>query len=241
MAGIGVGMPQFHECGVERSMRELLASDLAVSNFQGVHIYEFNDPPKFKQRQREALKYLDMAAELGADCFTAECEPRGMIPWDEAANHVVEQTIAMLPEFHSRNLRLAIEPVSPIRQDVTFINLAADTLDIVGRVDDPSFGYLFDTYHLWWQRGIEDLARQHASKVFYVQVSDHKAITLRTQDRAMPGQGIIPLHRLLHALADGGYAGWWELEVISDRNEEIGIEQALKAAVRGIEDVWASE
>lgn len=241
MAGIGVGLPQFQEAGVERSMRELLASELVVSNFQGVHLYELNDPPKFKERQQEALEYLDIAAELGAECFTAECVPRGMMPWDDAANHIVEQTIAILPEIHARNLRLAIEPVSPIRQDVTFINLAADAVDIVRRVDDLSFGYLFDTYHLWWQRGIEDLARQSADKVFYVQVSDHKAITLRTQDRAMPGQGIIPLHRLLHALADGGYSNWWELEVISDHNEEMGIEPALKAAVRGIEDVWASE
>ena len=239
--GIGVGMPQFHECGVERSMRELKASDLVVSDFQGVHLYELNDPPKFKEHQQEALKYLDMAAELGAECFTAECRPRGTMTWDEAAKHVVEQTIAFLPEIHARNLRLAIEPVSPIRQDVTFINLAADAVDIVERVDDPSFGYLFDTYHLWWQRGIEDLARRSASKVFYVQVSDHKAVTLRTQDRAMPGQGIIPLHRLLHALVDGGYAGWWELEVISDQNEKMGIETALQTAARGMEDAWASE
>jgi sugar phosphate isomerase/epimerase len=241
LGGIGVGLPQFHQAGVERSMRQLLASELVVSNFQGAYLYELDDPPKFKTRQQDALKYLDMAAELGAECFTAECVPRGMMPWDEAAEHIVEQTMAILPEIHARNLRLAIEPVSPIRQDVTFINLAADAVDIVRRVDDPSFGYLFDTYHLWWQRGIEDLARQSASQIFYVQVSDHKAITLRTQDRAMPGQGIIPLHRLVHALADGGYAGWWELEVISDHNEEMGIELALQTAARGITDVWSSE
>ena len=30
-------------------------------NFQGVHLYELNDPPKFKEHQQEALKYLDMA------------------------------------------------------------------------------------------------------------------------------------------------------------------------------------
>ena len=56
----------------------------------------------------------------------------------------------------------------------------------------------------------------------------------------MPGQGIIPLHGLLHALADGGYTGWWELEVISDQNEGMGIETALQTAARGIEDAWVS-
>jgi sugar phosphate isomerase/epimerase len=112
-------------------------------------------------------------------------------------------------------------------------------VEVVRRVGDPSFGYLFDTYHLWWQRGIEELARESADHVFYVQVSDHKAVTLRTQDRAMPGQGIIPLHRLLQALVDGGYAGWWELEVISDQNAALGIDVALQTAVRGLDEAWA--
>ena len=40
----------------------------------------------------------------------------------------------------------------------------------------------------------------------------------------MPGEGIIPLHRLLHSLADGGYSGWWELEVISDGTDDRGID-----------------
>jgi sugar phosphate isomerase/epimerase len=239
--GIGVGLPQFEAAGVERSVRELQASELAVADFQGVHLYDLGDPPQFRRRQDAALRYLDIAAALGAGCFTAECVPRGAMSWEEAGRHIVEQTQAILPEFHARGLRLAIEPVSPIRQDVTFINLAADAVDIVNRVDDPSFGYMFDTYHLWWQRGIEALARQAADKVFYVQVADHKAVTLRTMDRAMPGQGIAPLHTLMHALADGGYSGWWELEVISEQNEELGIPHALSTAVQGLRDVWMSE
>jgi sugar phosphate isomerase/epimerase len=151
---------------------------------------------------------------------------------------VVEQTIGVLPELHARGLRLAIEPVSPIRQDLSFVNLAADAFDIVCRVGDPSFGYLFDTYHLWWQRGIESLARDTADRVFCVQVSDHKAVTLRALDRAMPGEGIIPLHRLLRALADGGYDGWWELEVISDASPTAGVDVVLETARRAVHDAW---
>jgi sugar phosphate isomerase/epimerase len=240
LPAIGVTIPQLEQAGRDRAVRELGASELTVSNFDGLPLYELREPARFAARQEESLLYLDIAAELGANLVMAGISPRSPMPWDEAARHVIEQTIAFLPEVRSRNLRLAIEPVSPMRQDVSFINLAADAVEIVDRVDDPSFGFLFDTYHLWWQRGIEDLARGRADRVFYVQVSDHKALTLRAQDRAMPGQGIIPLHRLLHALSDGGYAGWWELEVISDQNDTMGIEVALQTAMRGIEEVWAS-
>jgi sugar phosphate isomerase/epimerase len=240
LSGIGVTIPQLEQAGRDRAVTELVASGLTVSNFDGLPLYELNEPAQLAARQKESLVYLDIAVELGADLVMAGISPRSRLPWDEAARHVIEQTIAFLPEVRSRNLRLAIEPVSPMRQDVSFINLAADAVEIVDRVNDPSFGFLFDTYHLWWQRGIEDLARQRADRVFYVQVSDHKPVTLRAQDRAMPGQGIIPLNRLLHALADGGYAGWWELEVISDQNDAMGIENALRTATGAIEEVWRS-
>jgi sugar phosphate isomerase/epimerase len=107
-------------------------------------------------------------------------------------------------------------------------------------IDDLRVGYVFDTWHLWWERNIEDLARSSAPLVFNVQVSDHKAKTMRTLDRAMPGAGIAPLGPLLHALADGGYAGWWDLEVISDDNAAMGYELALVTAVQALRDVWTT-
>jgi sugar phosphate isomerase/epimerase len=186
------------------------------------------------------LKELDLAVEMGAECVTAMVGPRGDIPWDVAADRLVDQTIAVLPEIHARNLRLATEPVQPLRQDVSFINLASDIVDIVRAVNDPSFGYIFDTWHLWWQRDIEEVARESADQIFVVQVSDHKAMSMRTQDRAMPGGGIIPLRRLLQALVDGGYTGWWELEVLSDDNEKIGFEKALEMGRRSLSDLWTS-
>jgi sugar phosphate isomerase/epimerase len=74
--------------------------------------------------------------------------------------------------------------------------------------------------------------------VFNVQESYHKAKTMRTMDRAAPGAGIAPLGRILRALADGGYAGWWDLEVISADNEAMGNELALATSVQALEDVW---
>ena len=70
--------------------------------------------------------------------------------------HIAEQTAALLPELHVCDLRLAIEPVHPLRQDITFLNTAADTIDVLEEIDDPSVGYVFDTWHLWWERGIEE-------------------------------------------------------------------------------------
>jgi sugar phosphate isomerase/epimerase len=235
---IGITRAQLEDFGRDAGMRALRESGLQIANYQGVDVYELRDPARYPDRQDRALQYLDVAAELEADCIYAATGPRGDLTWTEAARHIVEQTSALVPELHARNLRLAIEPVHPLRQDITFLNTCADTLDVLRAVDDRSVGYVFDTWHLWWERGIEERARESAPKVFNVQVSDHKAKTMRTMDRAAPGAGIAPLGRILRALADGGYAGWWDLEVISDDNEAMGNELALATSVQALEDVW---
>jgi len=240
LPAIGITRAELEDYGRERGMQQLRDSGLAIANYQGVNVYDLRDPARAAERQAKSLVYLDVAAELGADCVYVTTGPRGALPWSEAARHVAEQTVALLPELHARGVRLAIEPIHPLRQDLTFLNTAADTIDLVRAVDDPSVGYVFDTWHLWWERGIEDLARSSAPQVFNVQISDHKAKTMRTLDRAMPGAGIAPLGRLLHALADGGYTGWWDLEVISDDNAAVGYEVALTTAVAALRDVWAA-
>jgi sugar phosphate isomerase/epimerase len=241
LPAIGLNLQQFDDLEPERVTRAVRASGLAVSSVQGVRPYDLREPAQAAAQRADLCTALDLAAELGAECVVAVTGPRGELSWEEAMARVLEQTIDVLPEFHARDLRLAIEPMSPIRQDLSFVNMAVDAVDIVRRVGDPSLGYVFDTYHLWWQRGIESLARDTADRVFCVQVSDCKAVTLRALDRAMPGAGVIPLPRLLHALADGGYDGWWELEVISDEVPVAGmdVDVVLDTARCAVEDAWA--
>jgi sugar phosphate isomerase/epimerase len=61
-----------------------------------------------------------------------------------------------------------------------------------------------------------------------VQLSDFKRVTLRTMDRALLGRGILPLRALVGALEDGGYRGWYELEIIGDDVERLGYERVLR-------------
>lgn len=238
LAAIGITRAGLEAYGRERGMRELSASGLAVANYQGVPVYDLRDPSRAAERRDRALPYLDVAAELGADCVYVATGPRAGRAWDDAAAIVVEQTAALLPELHERGLRLALEPVHPLRQDITFLNTVADTMDVVRAVDDDAVGYVFDVWHLWWERGVEQRARESAGRVFSVQVSDHKARTMRTMDRAMPGAGIAPVGTLLRALHEGGYDGWWDLEVISDDNEAVGYREAVRAAVDAFGAVW---
>jgi len=67
-----------------------------------------------------------------------------------------------------------------------------------------------------------------------VQVSDYKRATMRTMDRALLGQGILPLRAMIHALEDGGYRGWYEIEIISEDVDQMGYERVLRHTRRAM-------
>jgi sugar phosphate isomerase/epimerase len=126
-----------------------------------------------------------------------------------------------------------LEPIHPIRQDLSFVNTAMDIEALLARLPDPSLGYVYDFWHLWWQRSAVEVARRTAGRVLSVQPSDHKAVTLRTLDRAVPGQGIAPVGALVQALEEGGYRGFYDLEVLSPDNDEKGYDRTLKETIAG--------
>ena len=105
---IGITRAQLEAHGREDGIRRLRESGLAIANYQGVDVYDLREPSRYAERQDRALEFFDVAAELEADCVYAATGPRGDLTWSEAARHIAEQTAALVPELHARNLRLAI-------------------------------------------------------------------------------------------------------------------------------------
>jgi sugar phosphate isomerase/epimerase len=233
LSGIGVTVDSVEAVGVDQAVEVLLSSGLEVANLQGMGPFDVVHPGRFDDQMPGMLAFLDLAATLGADCVYSTCGPRADIEWDMAADRLVDQVEALVPHLRQRGVRLALEPIHPIRQDLSFVNMAVDIEDLLARLPDPSVGYVYDFWHLWWQRDAMDVARRTAGRVFSAQPSDHKAVTLRTLDRAIPGRGIAPIGALVRALEDGGYRGFYDLEVLSPDNDEKGYDQTLKEAVAG--------
>ena len=61
----------------------------------------------------------------------------------------------------------------------------------------------------------------------FVQVSDAVAGSVTTPDRAVPGDGDIPLESLLGRILEAGYQGAFDLEVIGPRIEQEGYASAI--------------
>jgi len=67
-----------------------------------------------------------------------------------------------------------------------------------------------------------------------VQVSDFKVGTIASSQRLVPGDGDMPIARILGALLDAGYAGVFDLELIGGAINAEGYDAAVPRAVAAL-------
>ena len=87
-------------------------------------------------------------------------------------------------------------------------------------------------YAGWTDRDLEGALRAGVSQFAMVQVADYVLGTLCSADRAVPGDGDVPIQRHLSWLADAGYTGPIEIELLGPRISAEGPAAAGARAVR---------
>ena len=83
----------------------------------------------------------------------------------------------------------------------------------------------------WAERGLEATIRAGIDRIRLVQVSDFKVGTVASSQRLVPGDGDIPIARILRTLLDAGYTGVFDLELIGDAIAAEGYDTAVPRAV----------
>jgi sugar phosphate isomerase/epimerase len=176
----------------------------------------------------QVRRALDWTHALGAEVLVVIAGGRDGAGWERAAAVYADAYAALLPEATAAGVKLAIEVIHPLRQDLSFINTLADAREIARRAGRRG-GYVLDVWHSGWERRLlEAIARDAGRRIHAVQLSDYKPVTMRTLDRALLGDGILPLASIVRALERGGYRGWYEAEIISDDIDAMGYERALE-------------
>jgi sugar phosphate isomerase/epimerase len=113
--------------------------------------------------------------------------------------------------------KVAIEPMhASIAAEYSWITSLPAAAELLDEVDEPNTGIMFDIWHLWDTPGLLEEIGRNAGRIVGVHVDDWRDPTRSWCDRALPGDGIADTARILGALDDAGYDGWYELEIFSD-------------------------
>jgi len=164
---------------------------------------------KHRQAAVEYLKWaIDCSAAVGS---TMLCGPfyqplgvfTGQGPTEQEKQRAVEVHRQAVEFAAKANLTLAVEYLN--RFECYFLNTMADAADYVQRINHPSLGVLFDTFHA----NIEEkdpvgCIGQHIGVIKHVHISEN--------DRGTPGKGHVDWAGTFRALRSGGYDGWLVIE-----------------------------
>ena len=151
---------------------------------------------------------IDCAAVLGANVL---CGPfhqplgefSGIGPTQAEKSHCVEVHKRAAQYAAMSGIQLSVEPLN--RFECYFLNTARDAQALVDRVDEPNYGYLYDTFHFnIEEKSLPEAIRVTASAINNVHISEN--------DRGIPGTGHVDFEAVFDALKQSKYDGWLTVE-----------------------------
>ena len=86
----------------------------------------------------------------------------------------------------------------------------------------------------WAERALATTIRDGIDRIRLVQVSDFKVGTIASSQRLVPGDGDMPIARILGTVIDAGYAGVFDLELIGAAITSEGYDAAVPRAVEAL-------
>jgi sugar phosphate isomerase/epimerase len=165
--------------------------------------------PTASARRWPNAEHLATAAELQAACLLVLAGGSPRLAWEDAAARARPLLEQLLPDAERAGVRLALEPTSQLRMDLSFLHTFDEALDFVDTIGSRWLGVVLELNNAWIERRLSDNIRARTDRIALVQVSDFKVGTLAANERVVPGDGDIPLARLLGQLAAAGYDGWY--------------------------------
>ncbi|CNF04204.1 xylose isomerase domain-containing protein [Mycobacterium tuberculosis] len=138
---------------------------------------------------------------------------------------------------------VGIEPMRN-RPNDSLVASVAEAADLVAEIDTEGVGILYDIWHHWDSPTVLEDIKSYASLFTAVQLGDWPDRPNPGTDRAIPGEGVIPLDRIFDALESAGYTGWYDLELVADPLAEDSLlrldrDEMLKRSINGLEAAWA--
>lgn len=170
---------------------------------------------------------IEYAAAIGANTIVMTTGGRGTLSWGDAAKRFAEAIVPIAALARQAGIKLGIEPTSHLYADVSIAHRLSDCTALARLAD---ISVVNDLFACWTDTDIDAAIAAAAPHTALVQVSDYVYGDRALPCRAVPGDGAIPLDRLLPAIVSAGYTGTFDLEIIGPRLQTEGVEIGLKRA-----------
>jgi sugar phosphate isomerase/epimerase len=219
---IGVWRETVGELGANTVAAMLADAGLRASSLCRGGFFTAMDDVAFGDALDENRRAIEEAATIGAPALVlvAGGLPSGSRDLVGARNRVRDAVGALAEFAESAGVVLAIEALHPMyAADRAVVSTLGQALDIAEQFSASQVGVVVDTFHIWWdpdlQGSIERAGR--GSRIQSYQVCDWMTpiATDPLLSRGYPGDGHIDFAALTSIVADAGYAGDIEVEIMN--------------------------
>lgn len=224
-------LPKIDEIGWDAAAELVTGAGLRVSTIFGP-TYRRLDADRslgwWEEDQRRTVETIEWAASIGAASVYVCSGAAPALDWDDAADAFGALVAPAVARGAELGVPLLVEPTNPLRADISFVFWQRDAMDLARRAGTT---VMLDLQSCWYERGLEQVVGENIDLVGITQISDYVIGTTRTGDRAVPGDGDVPLERLLRMVVDAGFEGAFDLEVMGPRVEEEGYAGSVRRSV----------
>ena len=147
---------------------------------------------------------------------------------------ILEGLRAIAEEGARSGVPVALEPIQ--REFADFWTIVSSFDEAAALIDESGadIGLMYDSWHLW-REPLEQIER-HRDRIRGVHLADWREPTRNTNDRVLPGEGVIEFGPILEALR---WDGLYDLEIFSDAElaDSLWREDPRELAERGVKQV----
>jgi sugar phosphate isomerase/epimerase len=180
------------------------------------------------------LRAIAMTADVGAPSIYLITGGRGELSWEEAAERFAELLAPCVNAARQEGVSLLVENASALNAD---IHMAHTLPDAVRLARTAGIGVCIELHACWMEAALKDNLAEAMPLTGLVQVSDYVLGDRSAPCRAVPGDGTIPLERILGDVLELGYTGLFDLELVGPRIDAEGAPSACTRAAEYLSDL----
>jgi sugar phosphate isomerase/epimerase len=214
--------------GLPKLRRALSNTEMQVQSIAHVfHAGHLTTSKRSWQQDRDNLfQLIDIAAELNGESIYMLTGGHGDLDWEAAAECFSDAIAPCVERAKACGIKLAIENASGLYADLHIAHSLRDTITLAEMAD---VGICIELFFCWPEAGLRELITRAMPRCHLVQVSDYCYGDRSLPARAVPGDGIIPLEKLIAEILTSGYTGAFDIELLGPRIDKEG---AVKAVTR---------
>jgi sugar phosphate isomerase/epimerase len=182
-------------------------------------------------------RLIEDAQALGARSMYLLTGGHGTLTWEEAADAFRAAVAPCVAKARAAGIPLMIENAPPLYADTHIAHTLRDTVALSEIAD---VGVCIEFFACWTEAGLRESIERAMPRCHVVQVCDYVYGDRSLPSRAVPGDGAIPVKRMIEWVLKAGYRGVFDLELIGPRIDREGRLNAVRRAADNVGEMLRS-